>query len=117
MKRYRFTIVLIAVILVTACDVLDVKPYHSIPSDQSIKTKKDLQSAITGCYDAFQAVGYYGRDYLVVGDLAADNLTWSGTTAGYNQISNNSILADNTVVSGIWADIYRALSRDRKSVV
>ncbi len=95
----------------SACDVLDVEPYHSIPADQAITTRADVESAITGVYSSLQAVGYYGRNYMVVGDLAADNLTWTGTTAGYNQIDNNSILSDNVIVQGMWSAIYSTISR------
>jgi starch-binding outer membrane protein, SusD/RagB family len=104
-------IVLFLITLTPGCDVLDVEPYHSIPADQAITTKKDVESAINGCYASFQSADYYGRNYLVVGDLTADILTWTGTTAGYNQIDNNSILADNVIVEGIWRSIYAATSR------
>jgi len=94
-----------------SCDVLDVEPQHSIPSDLAINNRNDVVRAINGCYDAFQSADYYGRNYVAIGDLTADNLIWSGTTAGYNQIDNNSILADNTIAEGIWAGIYSALNR------
>lgn len=102
---------LLLFIFLTACDVLDVEPYHSIPADQAILTKEDVASAVNGVYSSLQSAGYYGRNYLVAGDLAADNLDWTGTTAGYNQIDNNSILADNVIVEGIWSAIYSAVSR------
>ncbi len=104
-------LILTLLLVFPACDVLDVEPYHSIPADQAILSKKDVESAINGAYAAFQSAGYYGRNYLVIGDLAADNLTWTGTTAGYNQIDNNSILADNVIVEGVWRSLYSALSR------
>jgi hypothetical protein len=110
MKRIP-VLVLLVLLAMPACDVLDVEPYHSIAADQAILTPKDVESAITGCYASLQAVGYYGRNYVVTGDLAADNLTWTGTTAGYNQIDNNSILADNVIVEGMWSAIYSTLSR------
>jgi hypothetical protein len=94
-----------------SCDVLDVDPQHSIPSEMAINNSNDVVRAINGCYDAFQSADYYGRNYVAIADLAADNLIWSGTTAGYNQIDNNSILADNTIAEGIWAGIYSALNR------
>lgn len=102
---------LVLLLMMPGCDVLDVDPYHSIPADQAILNKKDVESAINGAYASFQSASYYGRNFLVVGDLAADNLTWTGTTAGYNQIDNNSILADNGIVEGIWSSMYSALSR------
>ena len=98
-------------IFFTACDVLDVEPYHSIPADQAITNRADVESATNGVYSSLQAVGYYGRNYVVAGDLAADNLEWTGTTAGYNQIDNNSILADNVIVEGIWSAIYSTINR------
>ena len=111
MKNSRIFIPALLILFFAACDVLDVEPYHSIPADQAINTRADVESAITGVYSSLQAVGYYGRNYLVAGDLAADNLTWTGTTAGYNQIDNNSILADNVIVEGMWRAIYSTISR------
>ncbi len=102
---------LLLFIFFTGCDVLDVEPYHSIPSDQAILSKEDVASAVNGVYSSLQSAGYYGRNYLVAGDLAADNLDWTGTTAGYNQIDNNSILADNVIVEGMWSAIYSTVNR------
>ncbi len=106
-----FSITAILAIFWVSCDVLDVDPQHSIPADAAINNKNDVIRAINGSYDALQSAGYYGRNFIAVGDLTADNLIWSGTTAGYNQIDNNSILADNVIVEGIWASIYIALNR------
>lgn len=102
---------LLMFIFFTSCDVLDVEPYHSIPADQAITNIADVESAINGVYSSLQAVGYYGRNYIVAGDLAADNLEWTGTTAGYNQIDNNSILADNVIVEGMWSAMYSTINR------
>lgn len=110
MKKLFFITAIFAFLWVS-CDILDVDPEHSIPADAAINNRNDVIRAVNGCYDAFQAAGYYGRNYIAVGDLSADNLIWSGTTAGYNQIDNNSILADNVVAEGIWADIYGAINR------
>jgi starch-binding outer membrane protein, SusD/RagB family len=110
MKRIIILSAIIALFL-PACEVLEVDPYHSMPADQAITDAAGVTRGILGCYDAMQGVGHYGRNYIVVGDLAADILTWTGTTAGYNQINNNSILADNVIVEGIWASIYNGLNR------
>ncbi len=99
------------ILVFPACEVLDVEPYHSIPSDQAINNKQDVERAINGTYASLQGTGYYGRNFVVAGDLAADNLTWTGTTAGYNQIDNNSILADNVIVEGMWSSMYSLINR------
>lgn len=95
----------------SACDVLDVQPYHSMPADEAITDSAQVQSAITGCYDALQSGSYYGLDFLIWGDLPADNLKHVGITVTWADIDNNTILADNGLVEGTWAAIYRVLSR------
>jgi starch-binding outer membrane protein, SusD/RagB family len=104
-------IILFITILAGSCELLDVKPQQSIDADMAINNKADLVRAINGCYDAFQAVGYYGRNYIIVNDLAADNLIWSGTTVDYKQFEDNALTANNSIVDGIWADLYTAVNR------
>ncbi len=108
-KIYLISTFIIATLV--SCDVLDVDPQHSIPADGAVNNRTDAIRALNGCYDSFQAAGYYGRNYNAAGDLSSDILSWSGTTAGYNQMDNNSILPDNVIVEGIWSSIYRALNR------
>ncbi len=111
MNKTLIIIFLLTGWLFSSCEVLNVDPSHSMPADQAINDARGVERGILGCYDAMQGAGYYGRNFLVVGDLASDNLIWSGTTAGYDQIGNNNILADNTIVEGIWAGIYAGLNR------
>ncbi|MFP4287731.1 MAG: RagB/SusD family nutrient uptake outer membrane protein [Bacteroidales bacterium] len=110
MKNIRFLLV-IFLFWFASCDVLEVEPQHSIPAEDAITSESDAIRALNGCYDALQSDGYYGMDYIAVGDLSADNLNWSGTSAAYNQMDNNAIISDNIYVEGIWSDIYTALNR------
>lgn len=99
------------ILFLGACEVLDVQPYHSIPADEAITNAAQAESAIIGCYDALQSGGYYGLNYMIFGDLPADNLTHVGVTVTWGEFDNNSILADNGLVESTWAAIYRVLSR------
>ncbi len=110
MKNIRF-ILFFFLFWFASCEVLEVEPQHSIPAEDAISNENDAMRALIGCYDALQSVGYYGMDYIAVGDLSADNLNWSGTSAAYNQMDNNAIISDNIYVEGIWSDIYTALNR------
>ncbi len=111
MKNIFYLSTLILLLFFAACEVLDVEPYLDIPAEEAINDRVGLERALIGSYDALQQAGYYGRNYLAVGDLPTDNLEWTGTTAGYNQIDNNSILSDNVIVESIWSSIYTALNR------
>ncbi|TVQ92275.1 MAG: RagB/SusD family nutrient uptake outer membrane protein [Bacteroidetes bacterium] len=115
MKKIAY-IPIILIWILGACDVLDVQPYHSMPADEAITDSLQLQSAIIGSYDALQSGGYYGLDYLIWGDLPADNLKHVGITVTWAEIDNNNILADNGLVESTWAAIYRVLSRVNNAI-
>jgi hypothetical protein len=101
----------ITILFLGSCEVLDVEPYHSIPAEEAITNAAQVESAIIGSYDALQSGGYYGLNYVIFGDLPADNLTHVGVTVTWSQFDNNNILADNGLVESTWAAIYRVLSR------
>ncbi len=107
-----FILSFIALIAFTSCsDLLDVEPTDAVSTDQAINDKIGVDRAITGSYNALQAVGSYGRNQILVSDLPADNLRWSGTTQEYSQIDLNVIAADNGTVEGIWAANYDGINR------
>lgn len=111
MKRIKIIITAILAAAISSCDVLNVDPYHSLPADQAITNAVEVERGILGCYDAMQSGSYYGLNFLVFGDLPADNLRFSGVTITYAEVNNNSILADNGLVEGVWISIYRVLNR------
>jgi hypothetical protein len=100
------------VFIVLSCNkVLDVKPVASVPASDAIKGKVGVERAIIGSYNSLQAVGLYSRNAIAVGDLAADNLTWTGTMLEYGQVENKPIPAENTIVEGMWAAAYDGINR------
>lgn len=110
MKRLTY-ISAIFILILGACDVLDVKPFDSIPAEIAITDSVQVESAMIGSYDALQSGGYYGLNYLVFGDLPADNLNHVGITVTWADFDNNNILADNGLVESTWAAIYNLLNR------
>jgi hypothetical protein len=107
----KLYLIILVFIGFTSCEVMDVEPTQSISTNQAITDKTGVIQALTGCYDALQFNGYYGRNYVIAGDLSSDNGTATGTIKEYKEIANNSLLADNAIVEGIWADIYIAINR------
>ena len=108
----RILILLVLVDSFSSCNVLDVEPTNSIPASEAFKTKADLNRGILGAYNSLQGLSYYGRAYLTVSDLSADNLLYppSATTADYLDIDNNHILPENGVIEGIWGVAYDGLN-------
>lgn len=91
--------------------MLDVEPAQSISSDQAIKDQAGVAKAITGAYYSLHDVGNYGRNRVIIEDLAADNLVWTGTTRDYQQVAENLIASDNAIIEGIWASNYDCINR------
>ncbi len=92
-------------------EYLEIEPTGSLLAEQAFNSKEDVVFGINGCYDALQFSGYYGRTYINVADLAADNAYNGGTILEYGQVNNNNILEDNALIEAIWADIYTAINR------
>lgn len=111
MKKNILYTFIVAITLASCSKVFDVNPTASISSDIAIRDKSGVEHALTGTYNALQAVGLYGRNYLIIGDLAADNLTWTGTSQDYGQIEHKPIPADNSIVDGFWTAAYDGINR------
>lgn len=105
-------ILMVALTALASCEkYLEVEPTADLLADQAFNTRTDVVYGINGCYDALQFAGYYGRTFINVSDLAADNAYNGGTILEYGQVNNNNILEDNALIESIWADIYTAINR------
>ena len=108
--RYLLPALLLAT--VTGCDsILDAEPVDRIPLDQAITNGISARAALVGAYDALQSLSYYGRNFLIVGDLSSDNADHHGTLQALGDVDRNELRADNTTIAGVWSAIYRAISR------
>lgn len=90
---------------------LDLEPKMYISAEEAFSNRENVLAAITGCYDALQFQHYYGRNFIIVGDMLSDNSIAAGTKIEYYSTDDNSLLADNILVEGIWQDIYSAINR------
>ncbi len=109
MKKYIIFLLLIPVFI--SCVKLDVEPTQSISADKAIQTEADLNQALTGCYDALQLSGFYGRHTVLAAELSSDNANATGTILEYNDISLNNLLSNNTISKSIWSACYIAINR------
>ena len=111
MKKISYLIIVLALATTSCNKLLDVQPTEYISVEQAFKDKAGVEKAITGAYYSLHDAGNYGRNHVIVEDLAADNLAWTGTTREYLQIAENQIAADNAVIDGIWASNYDCINR------
>jgi hypothetical protein len=105
-------ILIFILIALTGCErSLDLSPKMFVSAAEAFSSRENVQAALIGCYDALQLQHYYGRNLIIVGDLASDNSEASGTKIEYYSVNDNNLLADNILVEGIWRDIYTGINR------
>jgi len=111
MKKISYILIFLAAATMSCTKMLDIQPTDSVSADVAIKDKSGVDNAITGAYYSLHSVGSYGRNHVIVEDLAADNLIWTGTTRDYLQIADNLIASDNAIIDGIWSANYDCINR------
>lgn len=100
--------------LLTGCkkSFIQKVPYDSIPADQALGDASALQTALNGAYSEMRAVGLFGRDFPVIGDLQADNTYVEKKNSGrYLSQYNYSVVANDAVVTEMWSSAYTAILR------
>jgi hypothetical protein len=108
-----------ATLLVTAAscksdDLLDLDPTIYIPDEQAIVDVQTARAALAGAYNALQDADdgyYYAESFVDFGDLATDNTEAVGTFTQYYDADDNDIRADDSVIEGIWDNIYEGINR------
>ena len=110
--RMRFVLALALMGSLAGCDsILDQSPTDRLPDNQAITNADGARTALIGAYNALQATPYYGRSFVIFGDLPSDNADWIGTLTTFQSADANQIRADNETVDDIWNAIYDGINR------
>ena len=111
--RLRLMLPALLLGLAAGCDsTLQTEPGDQLPSETAIVDGPTAHAALIGAYDALQDLSYYGTDFLLLGDLSADNAEHVGSYQFLGDIDRNQIRADNSAVTGVWESIFVAIARD-----
>jgi starch-binding outer membrane protein, SusD/RagB family len=101
-----------AVILAAGCDhLLDVEPETAIDSELAIQTPADAENALVGAYNRMKQNTVYANYQNMIGELVAhsEELIFSGTFDGLNQIYNKVQVPSNEFVTRMYLDAYQAI--------
>lgn len=110
--RIRTAVAAASLVALAGCSsLLDTSPVDRIPTDQAILNASGARAALAGAYAGLQSLSYYGRDFIIFGDLSADNSVATGTSTSYADADANQLRAANATVAGIWNAIYDAINR------
>jgi len=88
--------------------MVEVQPRNQISTEAALSTVIGYESLLNSAYVRLIGFGYYGRDFILLGDVMADNIYTELTYANGRYIAQNS----NTVNShfNIWTTAYSIIN-------
>lgn len=90
-------------------DFLDVKPTNAGDSETAIQTAADAKVMINGLMSKMTNSNYYGRNFMLYGDIKGGDLTIFSQGRGLDALYtfNHSVSSNN--YSGFWNQIYNCI--------
>ena len=123
MKKNTFLslIALAGALMFTSCSEDDLKldsPNDLIDAN-SYQTEADFEMAITGAYNSFRTIGFYGgsngaKDMIIVGDLLTDNIIYNPFGRGSAKNSSNFMYSGNSTPTDIYENGYKIVTNANK---
>lgn len=109
-NKYIFPSMLASALFLNGCsDALDLVPQNSLP-EEAVVNETYARQLINGVYDQMQVIGYYGKDFQVVGEVTGDNVKI--TSANSNRYLNEFRFLYNPTLSSqgaTWTAIYKTI--------
>jgi starch-binding outer membrane protein, SusD/RagB family len=91
---------------------LNKTPSNSIPLDQALTTPVQLNQALNGAYAALRNTGVYGANFLISGDVQADNVYVETSNIGaYVTQYAYTVLVNDPVPDAMWTNAYIGILR------
>ena len=105
-----FSITLLAGVL-SSCNKDSLEPTlgQSKAVEGSINTVDDVKGIVLGAYDRMTNGSYYGRDYIIFGEVRGDNCFANGNSGRFVRDAKMDYLEDASP-SGTWSSIYAVIA-------
>lgn len=111
-KVAALSVALSTPMMMTSCgDWLETEPQNLITLEKFWNDKNDVQSVVTGCYDAMSSYGFISRA-MIWGEFRSENVNYGGD--GNDDLSLERALKENITASNAytnWSDFYNVINR------
>ena len=98
-----------ALVLSSCKDFLDVKPTNQAASETCISNADDAKVMLNGLYNALTSSNFYGRNFVIYGDLKSDHVTVESNGRGYDYMYAYQHSATSGTMSGFWTTGYNII--------
>lgn len=105
-----FAIILLTGVL-TSCKKESLEPTlaQSKSVEGSINTVEDVKGLVFGIYDRLTNTNYYGRNYIIYGEIRGDNCFSNGNSGRFVRDAKMDYLEDASP-AGTWSSIYSVIA-------
>ncbi len=111
MRKLIFILFVIAFYTSCTDDFLDKEPSNYVSQTKLMETAQGVNSALIGCYNDFQSYTYYGRNFILIADVYADNAKLSTQNTGhFSSFYNYAVTADDEDLKAFWSTAYRIVN-------
>ncbi|CAM1348924.1 RagB/SusD family nutrient uptake outer membrane protein [Tenacibaculum halocynthiae] len=111
MKNIKYLIgaLFVSTTILVGCGTENLNP--ALEQDKivegSIKTDAELAGVLANAYDRMTASSYYGRDYIIYGEVRTDNVFANGNSGRFQ---TPATYTQTPSFAGIWTQAYRVIS-------
>ncbi|UBM62631.1 RagB/SusD family nutrient uptake outer membrane protein [Candidatus Sulfidibacterium hydrothermale] len=104
------TLVLLGTLFSCSKDALDPTLAQDKAISTSINTLEDMQGLLLGAYNRMTSHYYYGRNYIIYGEIRSDNCFSNGNSGRFTTVAAMKMGDDDGYAAGTWAQIYRVIA-------
>lgn len=109
-KKIILTALLVTIVFGACKDKLNVVPYDSLPTQESLNDVTGLSAALVGAYSAMRNTSYYGQELMAIGEVSADNVYISIDNSNrYISTFRRTYTTIDADPNSIWDQIYATL--------
>lgn len=113
MKFLKISIISAALLFGTSSckDFLDVKPGNSVDANTPISSISDAKNLINGLNRQILSSNYYGRNFILYGDVKAGLMTVFSQGRGLDALYSFNQTPTTNSFSGFWTTIYSCINQ------
>lgn len=112
-NRYVVIALVLSVGLFSACSKEDLDP--TLAQNQNIEggisTVADLQNVINGAYERMASPDYYGRDFIILGEVFSANCTSNGNSNRFVLEAQMDLLPPDAIAETLWQQAYQVIAQ------
>lgn len=112
MKKIFYSVfVLLLLVGITSCNNDDLDPTISDKKDiENVKTVSDLKGLMNGAYNGMTTASYYGRDFVIYGEVRSDNTYANGNSGRFTAVGAMLQTSTSAYPTDTWDIIYRVIA-------